>query len=65
MSEEGGIGIAFAERFFGLIVMIVGILATYFTFTSFSGLGSFTLFFGALSIIVIVIGFVMLTAKME
>ncbi len=65
MSEEGGIGIAVSERFFGLIVIIIGALAAYFTFTSFSALGSFTFLFGALSIIAIVIGFIMLTAKME
>ena len=35
MSEEGGgFGIALAEKFFGFIIIIIGALATYYTFTS-------------------------------
>ncbi|MEM3695884.1 MAG: hypothetical protein QXQ94_00055 [Candidatus Bathyarchaeia archaeon] len=66
MSEgEAGFGIALAEKFFGLLIMIVGALATYFTFTSFNDLGAYTGFFGFLSIVLLVLGIFMLTAKTE
>jgi hypothetical protein len=65
MSEEGGFGYSLAERFFGLILVIVGALAAYFTFTSSSALQAFTGFFGFLSLILLVLGLVLITAKTE
>jgi hypothetical protein len=65
MSEEGGFGLAVAEKFFGLILLIVGGLATYHTFTSSKALGAFTGFFGFLSIILLVLGLFLLIAKGE
>jgi hypothetical protein len=66
MSEEGGgFGITFAEKFFGFIIIIIGALATYYTFTSTSALGDFTGFFGFLSIFLLVIGIFLLIAKTE
>lgn len=64
-SEEGGIGLVVAERFFGLILIIVGALATYYTLTSTEALGSFTGFFGFLSIIILVIGVILIIARTE
>jgi hypothetical protein len=66
MSEEGGgFGITLAEKFFGLIIAIIGALATYFTFTSTSALGDFTGFFGFLSIFLLAIGIFLMIAKTE
>ena len=66
MSEEGGgFGITLAEKFFGLIIAIIGALATYFTFTSTSALGDFTGFFGFLSIILLALGIFLIIAKTE
>lgn len=65
MSEEGGFGIAAAEKFFGLLLLIVGALATYFTFTSSQALGAYTGFFGVLSLILLALGLFMIIAKTE
>ena len=65
MSEEGGFGITAAEKFFGLLLLIVGALATYFTFTSSQALGAYTGFFGVLSLILVVLGLFMIIAKTE
>jgi len=65
MSEEGGFGITVAEKFFGLILIIVGALATYFTFTSTQALGIYTGFFGFLSIVILAVGLFLIIAKAE
>ncbi len=64
-SEEAGFGLLVAEKFFGLILVIVGALFTYYTFTSAKALADFTGFFGFLSIIVLVIGIILIIAKTE
>jgi len=65
MSEEGGFGVAVAERFFGLMLVIIGGLAMYYTFTSTDALEAFTWFFGFLSIILVALGLFLITAKTE
>ena len=65
MSEEGGFGITLAEKFFGLIIIIIGAMATYYTFTSTSALGDFTGFFGFLSIFLLALGVFLIIAKTE
>ena len=65
MSEEGGFGVALAERFFGFMLVIIGGLATYYTFTSTEALEAFTWFFGFLSIILVALGLFLITAKTE
>jgi len=66
MSEEGGgFGITLAEKFFGFIIIIIGALAMYFTFTSTSELGDFTGFFGVLSIFLLAIGVFLVIAETE
>jgi len=65
MSEEGGFGLALAEKFFGLILVIVGALATYYTFISSNSLEAFTGFFGFLSIILLALGIFLIIAKTE
>jgi hypothetical protein len=66
MSEEGGgFGITLAEKFFGFIIIIIGAMATYYTFTSTSALGDFTGFFGFLSIFLLAIGVFLIITKTE
>jgi len=63
--EEGGFGITLAEKFFGLIIIIIGAMTTYYTFTSTSALGDFTGFFGVLSIFLLALGVFLVIAKTE
>jgi len=65
MSEEGGFGLTVAEKFFGLILLVMGALAMYYTFTSSNTLEAFTGFFGFLSVILIVLGLFLIIAKTE
>ncbi len=65
MSEESGFGLNLAEKFFGLIILLTGIFALYFTVTSAQALVVYTGLFGFLSIILIVIGLVLVIAKTE
>lgn len=64
-SEEGGLGLSITERFFGLILIIVGGLIEYYTLISVDSLGAFAGFFAFLSIIPVVLGLLMITAKTE
>jgi hypothetical protein len=65
MSEEGSFGLTAAEKFFGLILLIVGVLFTYFTFTSTQALGGYSGFFGFLSAVIIALGLFLIIAKTE
>jgi hypothetical protein len=65
MSEEGSFGLNFAEKLFGLILFIIGAVAAYYTFTSIDTLGAFAGFFAFLTIVLLLIGFVLMTAKTE
>jgi hypothetical protein len=65
MSEEVSFGLTAAEKFFGLILIIVGALAAYFTLTSTQALGAYSGFFGFLSIIIIALGLFLIIAKTE
>jgi succinate-acetate transporter protein len=65
MSDEGGFGVNVAEKFFGLIIFVVGILTLYYTVSSSQALQSFTSLFSFLSIILIVLGLVLLIVKVE
>ena len=63
MSDEGGFGIGLAEKFFGLILFIVGLLGLYYTATSASTLGSLTTFFIVMCLILVGLGLVLMIAK--
>jgi len=65
MSGEGSFGLSFTEKFFGLIIMVVGVVTLYFTLTSMDTLLSFTGFFGFLSVVLVILGLVLMTAKPE
>lgn len=64
MSEEGDtFWVSLAERVFGLALIIIGAVMIYFTATSANVLGGFTVFFGALSAILLIVGIVLLLVK--
>ena len=63
MSEEDTFWIKFGERFFGLLLLIIGAILLYFTVTSTAELAAFTAFFGFLSIVILALGVVLLLAK--
>jgi hypothetical protein len=63
MSDEGGLGIRLAEKFFGLILLVVGLIGLYYTVTSASVLGAETGFFSVMCLILIVVGLVLMIAK--
>jgi hypothetical protein len=65
MSEEGGFGLVVAEKFFGLILIVIGALSTYYTVTSTQALRDYTGFFGFLSVMVLALGVILIIAKIE
>jgi hypothetical protein len=66
MSEEGDtFWVSLAEKFFGLIIVVIGGILLYLTATSTSSsqLGAFSGFFGVLSVILLAIGLFMLLVR--
>jgi hypothetical protein len=64
MSEEGDtFWISLTEKFFGLLLTIIGALILYFTITSTDVLGVFTAFFGFLSIVLLMCGLFLLLVR--
>lgn len=64
MSEEGDtFWLSLAEKFFGLLLIIIGALFLYFTLSSTAALGVFTGFFGFLSIVVLIVGLFLLVVR--
>lgn len=63
MSDEGDtFWVSFAERIFGITLIVIGALMLYFTATS-AELGGFGVFFGVLSVILVIIGVFLLVVK--
>jgi hypothetical protein len=63
MSDEGDtFWVSLAEKFFGLLLIVIGAIMLYFTATT-SGLGAFTVFFGVICVIMLVIGLFLLLVK--
>jgi ABC-type tungstate transport system substrate-binding protein len=64
MSEEGDtFWVSLAEKFFGVIVIIVGGVLLYLTATSTGVLGAFSIFFGVVGVILIAIGLFLLLVR--
>jgi len=64
MSEEGDtFWVSLAEKFFGLLIIIIGAVLLYFTATSTDVLGVFTAFFVLLGIALLAIGVFLLLVK--
>ena len=63
MSEEGDtFWVSLAERLFGLLLIVIGAVLLYFTATS-TELGPFAVLFGALSVILMLVGIFLLLVK--
>ena len=63
LSEGDTFWISLAEKFFGILLIIIGTLFLYFTVTSTTALGAFTGFFGFISIVILIIGLFLLLVK--
>ena len=68
MSEEGDtFWVSLAERLFGLLLIVIGAVMLYFTVTSTNStgdsLGPFSVLFGALSVILVLLGIFLLLVK--
>jgi hypothetical protein len=63
MSAEGSFWVGMAEKLFGIITIIIGILLIYFTLTSTDTLGGFSGLFSFLAIVMIIAGVLLLLAK--
>jgi hypothetical protein len=63
MSEQDTFWISLSEKFFGLLLIIIGAILLYFTATSTTELGAFTAFFGFLSIVILALGVVLLLVR--
>ena len=63
MSEEGSLWIKIAEKFFGLLLIILGALLVYFTATSTAALGVYTALFVFLSMVVLAAGAFLIVVK--
>jgi hypothetical protein len=63
--EEGSFGLNLAEKFFGLILIVMGAIGLYYTVTSTTVLLSATGLFDLLLIILVASGVVLLTSKTE
>ena len=63
MSEQDTFWISLSEKFFGLLLLIIGAILLYFTATSTAELGAFAAFFGFLSIVILALGVVLLLVR--
>jgi len=63
MSEQDTFWIKLGQRFFGLILLVIGAILLYFTLTSLTELAAFSALFGFLSIVVLALGLVLLISK--
>jgi preprotein translocase subunit SecY len=66
MSEEGDtFFVNLAEKSLGLVLIVIGAIMLYFTATSTSAsqLGAFSVFFGILAVIMLVIGLFLLLVR--
>ena len=63
MSEGDTFWLSLAEKFFGLLLIIIGALLLYFTLTSTEALKAFTGLFGFLSIVVLLVGLFLLLVR--
>jgi len=67
MSEEKPIGLTIAEKFFGLIVLLIGAVTVYITYTNPPGsiVAPFSSIFIAAGLALIAIGIFLVLAKTE
>jgi len=63
MSDEDTFWISLGEKFFGLLILVLGAVLLYFTVTSSAQLAAFTAFFAFLSIVLLAVGVVLLLVR--
>jgi hypothetical protein len=63
--EEGSFGLNLAEKFFGLILIVIGAIGLYYTVTSTTVLLSAAGLFDLLLIVLVALGVILLTSKTE
>jgi hypothetical protein len=63
MIEKESFWLSMSEKLFGVLILIIGGLFLYFTFTSTNALGVFTGLFGFLGLIVLILGLFMIFVK--
>jgi len=64
MSEEGDtFWVSLTERIFGLLLIVIGAVMLYYTATSTDTLGGFSILFGALAVILVLLGIFLLIVK--
>jgi uncharacterized membrane protein len=63
MSEESSFWIGLAEKFFGLLLTIIGVLMIYYSATSGSNLNVFAGFFVFLSALLLIAGLFLLLVR--
>jgi membrane-bound ClpP family serine protease len=63
MSNEGDtFWVSLSEKFLGLLLIVIGALMLYYTVTT-PDLGTFTAFFGVVSIILLIIGVFLMVVR--
>lgn len=65
MSKEGPIGLTIMEKLLGILIILVGFIMFYVTYTNIGSIGSAPTFFLVLGIALIVLGVFVLIAKAE
>ncbi len=65
MSEEGSFRSVLIERALGALILAMGGVAVFYTYTSAEALDGYVGFFGVLCIILMVLGLIVMTAKTE
>jgi len=63
--EEGSFGLNLAEKFFGLILIVIGAIGLFYTVTSTTVLLSAAGLFDLLLIVLVALGVILLTSKTE
>jgi hypothetical protein len=63
MSDEDTFWVSLSEKFFGLLLIVAGVVLLYFTATSTLALGVFSAFFGVLSVIILAVGVLLFLVK--
>jgi hypothetical protein len=54
-----------SERLFGILIIIIGGLFLYFTFTSTNSLGVFTGLFGFLGLLIVLVGLILFLSRLK
>lgn len=65
MSEKESFWFSTSVKLFGVLILIIGGLFLYFTFTSTNALGVFTGLFGFLGLIVLILGLFMIFVRLK